>query len=156
MICEKCGYIEDNYNNIYACYCDKLDSNILQFGPCEEDNVMSKSYERSPRKLNKYERKQKYKRKLKRLAEECDGYIGGAYYVLTREKWDAWDPKVTSYYVYAKENYKYIRRYYRSNHTPGSAGFLKRIASRKFRRYKGIIPNGGGYKKTFDYWWELY
>ena len=33
--------------------------------------------------------------------------------------------------------------------------YLKKISSRKARRYKGDLAHCD-YKKTFDYWWELY
>lgn len=33
--------------------------------------------------------------------------------------------------------------------------YLKKLSSKKARRYKGEMQNCD-YKRTFDYWWELY
>lgn len=106
---------------------------------------MPKPYIRPPRKWNKYEQKMRYKRKLKRLAE-MDGRYPAPAYPVGDFNWleDRW------------ENIKFYKRSYRSNHSPGYSGYLKKLASRKFRRYNKELPNGCGYKKTFDYWWELY
>ena len=96
------------------------------------------------RKWNRYERKMRYKRKLKHLATIGTGYPSpvcpvGEYNYSTNQ----W------------ENIKYYKRYYKANHAPGYNGFLKRRANKVFRRYKGDLANGCAYKKTFDYWWEL-
>lgn len=34
--------------------------------------------------------------------------------------------------------------------------FLKRESNKKVRRYTKSISSGGGYRKLFDYWWNLY
>ena len=36
------------------------------------------------------------------------------------------------------------------------ARFLKKVSSRKIRRSYGIQMKGSGFKKVFDYWWELW
>lgn len=157
--CKSCPYIIiDNTTEIEEYYCDKLGDVIKYYGSCDEDGVdnVEKKHTENNRKWNRYERKMRYKRKLEYLVEECrNNYIGGAWYVITREQYNEWNPREITYYDYAKDNYKFIKRTYRENHTPGSSGYLKKLASRKFRRYKGDLANGCAYKKTFDYWWEL-
>ena len=126
-------------------YCDKLGTKILFCGSCEEVKKILKPTRSRPRKLNKYERMRKYKRKMERIANACGHrYLCGAYRVGYDGRWTD-DPDQT----------KYIKRYYRANHTPGHSGFLKKQSSRRFRRYKDELANGCAYKKTFDYWWEL-
>ena len=156
MICDTCPIITETYIDINQCYCSKLGQKISN-APCEEEVKMTKSIKQHPRKWNKYERKMRYKRKLEHLVEEChSSYIGGAWYVITEEQYNEWNPIENTYYDYAKDNYKFIKRTYRANHAPGASGYLKKLASRKFRRYKGELANGCAYKKTFDYWWELF
>ena len=144
MICETCPYIIEPYSNITECYCEKLGCKIQNVGPCEEEKIMPRPYIPQPPKWNRYERKMRYKAKLKRLSDMNLRYPAPAYpvgdYDIHTQKW---------------ENIKYYKRYYKANHAPGYNGFLKRRASKKFRRYTGELPNGCGYKKTFDYWWEL-
>lgn len=158
--CKSCPYIIiNNTTEIEECYCDKLGDVIKYYGSCDEDGVdnVGKKHTENKRKWNRYERKMRYKRKLEQLVEEChSGYIGGAWYVITKEKYNEWNPRENTYYDYAKDNYKFIKRTYRANHAPGASGYLKKLASRKFRRYKGELADGCAYKKIFDYWWELY
>lgn len=105
---------------------------------------MVEYYSKNSWKWNKYDRKKAYKQKIKRLAMinlSSPAYPVGDYNFETRQ----WD------------NVKYYKREYRANHAPGYSGLLKKMASRTFRRYKGELPmKGYGYKKTFDYWRELY
>ena len=155
--CNGCGYISSNDTHIYDCYCRKIDDKIIMFGCCDDyrDGEIVRNYYRKPRKLNRYERKMKYKRKLKRITENPSGYPSGAYYVVDENLCDEWDPLYQDYDTWAKENSKYIKRYYRANHAPGYSGLLKKRASRLFRRYRGELANGCAYKKIYDYWWEL-
>ena len=142
-------------NNTEILYCLKLDCEINEFGCCEEgDDSMGRNSYQNPRKLNRYERNKKYKNKLKRIAENGAHYPAGAYYETDKDISD-WDPLSQNYHAWIRENAKYIKRYYRANHAPGYSGFLKKQASKKFRRYRGKLANGCAYKKTFDYWWEL-
>lgn len=146
MVCETCPYYTlQNNISTEEFYCGKLGTKVLYVGPCEqEDIVMAKTYS-NPSKLNRHDRNMKYKKKLKRIANLDQCYpsavrIVGDYNYDTRQ----WD------YI------KYYKREYRANHAPGYSGFLKRLASKKARRYTGELKNGGAYKKTFDYWWSLY
>lgn len=46
----------------------------------------------------------------------------------------------------------YKRRVYYS----GRKGTIKRISNKKVRKYKGDIADGAGYRKIYDYWYELF
>ena len=77
-----------------------------------------------------------YKRYTERVSDDMKGYysIGGFYQKL------------------GLGGRKYIKRYWRPKNL---SKFLKRRSSRAAR--KDIpLPNGKGYRKTFDYFWELY
>ena len=50
---------------------------------------------------------------------------------------------------YNEEKRRWIR-FYKSKR----AKYLRNLSNRKVRRTKDI-PNGGSYRRTFDYWWEL-
>lgn len=160
ITCDGCEYLIGDKNQIEECYCEKLNGKIFEYGCCdnynnhkERDKAMNNTSYCNKRRTNRYERKRKYKRKLKYIADHSHGYPSGAYYVAPR--YENWEPSSQDYYSWVKENYRYIRREYRANHAPGYSGFLKKLASRKFRRFKGELANGCAYKKTFDYWWEL-
>lgn len=148
MNCNGCPYITNQKKPVIECYCKKLGDKIIYYGCCEEDymsNSKKESYQ-NPSKLNRYDRNAKYKEKLKHLAYDTKRWWpSAAYAVDSNGRWTD-----------NEDEARYIKRVYRANHAPGYNGFLKKLASRKFRRYKGELPNGCGYKKTFDLWWELY
>ena len=87
-------------------------------------------------KKNKYERDQAHKKKLERLADTTD--VAGR-----RDK--------QREYTDDKEKTAYVERWYRDKRSSA----LKKIAARKARRYEGDIPNGCGYRRLFDFWWEF-
>ena len=79
-----------------------------------------------------YRRSRERNRRLKKLYEETKySYGAGAWY-------DERKKRYIKYSVGSKEIKKY----------------LKKLSSRKARRYKGEMQNCD-YKRTFDYWWEL-
>ena len=53
---------------------------------------------------------------------------------------------------YNEDKGRYIRFYARGSH--GSTKWLRTVANRKVRRAKDV-PSGGGYRRVYDYWWEL-
>ena len=55
-----------------------------------------------------------------------------------------------AYYDEDKGRYK---RYY-SHGGSGYPKWLRTVANRKVRRAKNV-PQGGGYRRVYDYWWEL-
>ena len=151
--CRYCPYIKEEYNkiNIIAeCFCYKVGGKIRLFGCCNEegDNVCEKlwnnKHKRRPRKSNGYERKQNYKRHLAYIADYSNGYPPGACRI-GHDGWWTDDINET----------KYIKRCYRGNHGSRRSKYLKNVGNRRVRRYKEFIPNRGGYKKVFDFWWEL-
>ena len=55
-------------------------------------------------------------------------------------------------YKEERDGKEYYKRYYRGKRSK----YLKKLSNKKVRRYNGEISGKGGYKKLFDYWWELY
>lgn len=51
-----------------------------------------------------------------------------------------------------KDDEEYYIRFYRGKRSK----YLKKLSNKKVRKYDGEISGKGGYKKLFDYWWELY
>lgn len=80
-----------------------------------------------------YRRSRERNRRLKKLYNESYSFITGAWY----------DEKK--------------KRYRRSESSRKSAKhkYYRKISNRKVRRSKDV-PNGGKYRRVFDYWWELY
>ena len=133
-------------------FCIKCGCIISEPMLCEETdnmarkNINSKEYYASKRFRNKHERYLLGKNRLQRIVNKTVGYPMSAYYCdENREYTDDFNEAV------------YIKRWYRANHAPGYSGHLKRISSRKIRRHKMELPQRGcGYRKYFDYWWELW
>ena len=154
--CRLCPYIKDEFDEwedilpmcddediIRICNCEKLGHVINNLTCGEEDIKLVHNESRKPRKFNKYERKERYKKKLEHLADQASGYPSGAY----RVGYDGW-------WTDDKNNTKYIKRCYRGNHGSKRSRHLKTIGNRRVRKQK-IVPSKGGYKKVFDFWWEL-
>jgi len=138
--CIDCPYVINQAKDIF---CLKLGGLVGLCGHCGEgvEDIMKKKNAQRPQKLNKYYRKKKYKQHLERLADTGRYFPCGAYRVDADGYWVD-DPNQTVY----------IKREYRGR----ISSTLKKIGNRQVRRYKGYIPNNGGYKKVFDFWWELY
>lgn len=136
MECFDCPYFNTDT------YCEKLGSKIEEIGCCEEEEEkdMKPPDKNKQRKLNGYERDKKYKRKLERIADCDSGYPQGAYRVDSDRKWTD-DPEKTLY----------VKREYRGKRST----YLKKQAAKRFRRYKKYVADGAGYRRVFDFWWEL-
>lgn len=145
MGCAECPYIKNRIKPIDKTYCPKLGSTIGNFGCCEmEARRMSRDRPyRRDRKLNHYDRDIKYKSRIKLLA---------------RNKLHTW--YAPAYPVDENGDYHgdvntatYFKREYRGSRSK----YLKRQSNKKLRRYKGeVFMRGGGYRKVFDFWWEMY
>lgn len=85
------------------------------------------------RKLRRIYNTEKRKRRTKRMASATANSYPNAY----------WD------------NGKYIKRSYQSNGKGSRAKLLKRICSKKTRKAANLA-NYGGYKKSYDFHWELW
>lgn len=80
-----------------------------------------------------YRRSQERNRRLKKLYNETkNSYGAGAWY----------DEEKGRYIKYSCGGRKYKK-------------YLKKISSKKARKYKGDMRHCD-YKRTFDYWWELF
>ena len=157
--CKDCPYIKYEYRFIKTifpryteneiineCWCEKI-GNYVGIGECcyeEDDNVQRECNRQGPRKYNRYERKRRYKKRLERLADSAGRYPAGAY----RIGYDGW-------WTDDINETKYVKRCYRGNHGSRRSRYLKTVGNRRVRRYNGWVPNKGGYKKVFDFWWEL-
>lgn len=109
---------------------DHLNNNYLS----DRDNLDIKINKRS---INLHNKK-KYKRKLKRMA---DNYSGKYYYVILE-----------------KENI-FGQPYLMINHSryaPGYKKYVRKCSNKKVRQYKKGISKGCGFKKIYDYTYEIW
>lgn len=120
-----------------------------------EDEIQEDDYEKElinwystypverKRKLNKRERYEKEQKHLKKLASECTRYPQPAMYV--DQKW------------IRKVGYSYISKpYYKRLHREKISSYIKRLANRKVRHYKGELHNGYQHiHKVYDFWWQI-
>lgn len=146
MDCSNCPYITDELENqIEECWCDKLGERIGTFDCCceeDEEGEMSRKSYRREREMNSYKRDVKYKERMKKLAKVCE------------DRWYAPVYPVSSdgHYIDNLEDMAYVKRVWRGSRSK----YLKQQSNKKLRQYKGDVPNCSGYKKVFDFWWELY
>ena len=81
-----------------------------------------------------YKQSRERNRRIKKLYEQTrTSYARGAYY-------DKKKKRIIRYHMRQNSN---VPRFYRKQ------------ANRAVRREKGDILNHGGYRKQYDYWWEL-
>lgn len=120
-----------------------------------EDEIQEDDYEKElinwystypverKRKLNKRECYEKEQKHLKKLASECTRYPQPAMYV--DQKW------------IRKVGYSYISKpYYKRLHREKISSYIKRLANRKVRHYKGELHNGYQHiHKVYDFWWQI-
>lgn len=141
--CVDCPYIRGGSDDINNTYCVKVGCHIGDIGCCEEEKVMSKSRSyQNPRKLNRYERKKKYKDHLKLIARyKLSHWSAPAYPVDEDGHWHGDIDSCT-----------YIKREYRGSRSK----YLKKRSDRALRRYTGDLSKHGWYRKVYDLWWEMY
>lgn len=80
-----------------------------------------------------HRRSHENRRRLKKLATATSKCFGGG----------AW---------YDEDKGRYIRYYARGGN--GYTKWLRTVANRRVRRAKNV-PQGGGYRRVYDYWWEV-
>mgnify|MGYP007070039828 CR=1 FL=1 len=78
-----------------------------------------------------WNRSRETKRRLRKLSRETSGIIKGVWY--------------------DSDKGRYVRIYYASKYKK----WLRVKANRKVRRTKDV-PNISGYRKIYNYWWELF
>ena len=124
---------------------DQLSEDEIQEDDYEKDliNWYSTYPVERKRKLNKRERYEKEQKHLKKLASECTRYPQPAMYV--DQKW------------IRKVGYSYISKpYYKRLHREKISSYIKRLANRKVRHYKGELHNGYQHiHKVYDFWWQI-
>lgn len=112
------------------------------FGEQNENNSTKENIEPEETKIQKKRiRDEKYKGHLRQLWNENKRWFSSCY---------PCDSKGS----YAEENSEDFVRYKRV-YNPRRAKFLRRIANKKVRKSKNV-PRRGGYKKVYDYVWELW
>ena len=146
MECNTCPYFD---YGLGGQYCDKVGGKTLIFGYCThvyEKNSKHMNHSKQKRR-NKIERDQKYKNRLKFLAENISGYPSPAIY--TDEIWIRGQGYV--------ENPKpYYKRLYRGRGRHSNSKYHKKMSNRKIRRYKAELPKKGNLShRLYDFWWEL-
>lgn len=95
---------------------------------CLEDLDYSPPKTRKKSRPNRYERKYTKRKRLEEIHHQ------------------AWHPV-----WYDKEKQMYKRSYY-----SGRKGFAKKQSNRKIRHTKDFSTDGGGYRKLFDYWGNVF
>ena len=180
MNCKECPYIKDEFYRIenyidgnnasskifydhlsdyekneiisHECYCRKIDNNtgIYHCIDSIEDNIIksNKTKKKGERKLNKRGKKRirnkKYKKHLESLNNNLHHYPSPVYY-----KEETYNKQTGKYGMNEKPYYK---RIYRGK----CSSYHKKRSNKAIRRYKGEIGGKSGYKKIYDFWWELY
>jgi len=79
-----------------------------------------------------HKRKTEDKHRLKKLYEETKNYYGAG----------VW---------FNKDKNRYIRY---SCHSKGLKRYCKKVIRRRIKNIE-VSPKGNGYRRIFDYWWEL-
>lgn len=125
-------------------YCKKYD--IPYVYPYENNDTKEKQefLDCIPKVTKKQKKRltdQKYKRKLRKLWKESTGWGSGAFPV-----------DINGNYVRDDEE-EFVR--YKRQYNPRRAKYLRRIGNKKVRKGKDI-PSRSGYRKVFDFCWELW
>lgn len=167
--CFTCPYGKESYKTSIAVYnalgeqpnhddilhnlwCDKVGGKVGWCGYCDDafskeylDDVknIKKPFVRLTKKQKKRINQKKYKKHLKSLAKTLN-YPQPA--VLITEKWDKEKEK------YVKLDTPYYKRLYKH---AKRCKFFKRYSNKQIRLYKEKMQNGSGYKKIFNYAWEV-
>lgn len=155
FMCDECGACEDwerrlsnaeKYGYGFQfdyCWCDKVDAKLYAGGYCEDafadkEPPKTSRARRSGRAYRRYMKSVKHRRLYEIVTRE---YAPKAGYV----DWDFVDGRyipVGNYIKYA--NQSEWQRY------------LKRYSNRVVRRSHDIGTGKSGYKRCYDYWWNLY
>ena len=145
MNCFDCPYGYDSNPTEEYVWCDKVGGKTSWYGFCSDLSQLDNSNKKKSRKkrINKWERKQKYRNHLKKLHKNV-----GHYYLAP-----VWykDKICIHGHDYVDNQKPYYKRLYRRRISP----YLKMWSNRKIRRYKGELHKGAQCFKLYDFWWEL-
>lgn len=127
----------------YEDFCEINNYNITII---EEDNNEEEIQEIDPvpevtKRQNKRARDKRYKNKLKRMWQYTKNWYPSPAYPIDKNG---------EYADTEEETVTYKRQY-----SPRRSKYLRKLSNKKVRRKKGI-SNRGGYRKVFDYQWELW
>lgn len=125
-------------------YCEKLQEVIPQIEYCNDKAVEKYSSNDKPKRKRKTKRERDLKHKNKLIRKSK--LYHGVYYR---------DEKYISGKGFISIEKPYYRRFYRGNHNGNRYRYYKKYANHCVRNYDGVIPDGSGYKKVFDYWWTV-
>jgi hypothetical protein len=150
--CEDCPYVIKDINkrkrvlgNDYQpeyVWCDKVGGKHYVFGWCSDCDI--KQYKKKPIEYKnistKQSRREKYNNKLKKLYNCCHGYPSP----VTKDTW----------IDYKAVELPYYKRLYKGNHHGSRYKFYKKYSNKVIRRSENV-PNYGGYKKCYEYWFNV-
>lgn len=165
MKCRECPMVSTEFDRLVSlmkdfnvddelekcCSCDKVGGDLWRYGQCEDANipVLKPRRTSSKKRRNKRERDTRYKAHLKKLSEDGWGWYPTPAYPVDKYGNVVFD------YVKERDRITYYKRQYRAKRKTSVSRFFKNYSNRVVRRYDGIIPSGGSYKKVFDYWWQV-
>jgi hypothetical protein len=98
------------------------------------------------RRTKKYMQDIRHKKRLERMAHNCKAYPAAAFWV--DEKYNVKNGK------YEDIPKPYAKKMYLSSNCERYR-YYKRYSNRKVRRTFSTIGRGNGYRKIFDYKWEI-
>ena len=130
---------------IEYCGCDKTgDGKFYMYGFCSEAFVKEEKEPHSnPRRTGRAYRRAQARRKNKKRRQTIEKY--------------ACSPSAGYLkHDFVDGEWKVVGTHIQYPHSSNRQKFLKRESNRKVRRYTKSISAGGGYRKLFDYWWNLY
>ena len=142
LLCEECPYtaedIEDRKQFFgedfqpECCWCDKVGGKIAYFGYCDEAFLITREKaHHKPHRYSGYAYRQRMKRK--KLRDHIKLFA----------------------YGYRKSLGTYENGHIKYSRNSTCQKFCRNQTSRKIRQFKGEIPNGGAYRRFYDYWWNI-
>lgn len=146
-MCNDCPYIADQRDyrsNMKECFCAKVGGKISDLEVCDTEVVNRMTHNDAKPRLHKYKRDVIYKRHIKHIARSMLNKRKKYWYSVYLADHDG-------NYVDNLDDFVYTRREYRGSRSK----YLKRLSNRKLRRFAGEVGGRGGYRRLFDFWWEL-
>lgn len=124
------------------CSCEKIDGEFFAGGYCED------AWANMPRCEKKGQRRtgRAYRRSMRRrhIQKFQDGYRWIAPYI---------GPYIKGHW--GDDGKWVVGSYIKYPHDSVNKRFFKRASNKAVRRSSAISPKGNGYRKIFDYWWEI-
>lgn len=129
-------------------WCDKVGGKVYWAGKCTDAylDIPKRINHQKQKRRNKRERDQKHKKHFENL------------WNAKRHKW--FPPVMYVDYIWVKHEIQDRKVPYYKRLTPNHGGrkqrYHKKQANKHVRHYDDVIPNGGSYKKVYDYKWSIH